>query len=361
MDSSGQTTVLAVGLMSGTSADGVDAALIRTDGANQIEFIAARTVPYEPEFRRRLIAAARRNIPLDEVVELERELTDLHAAVTNELLSKSSHIPGDVSVIGFHGHTLRHKPVQGITWQIGDASRLAALTKIAVVADFRRRDMAAGGQGAPLAPLYHAALFASADTPVAILNLGGVGNLTWLAADGSVHAGDTGPGCGLLDAWMQSSCGLDYDRDGEVALNGQIDDATVQRALASRFFSQPFPKSADRYDFDQIDVSHLSPADGAATLCGITAGAVLLAIKQFRHPLPQLWVTGGGSRHPLIMQLLQEGCGQVLPVEAAGLRSDSMEAECFAWLAVRRVRGLLTSLPTTTGCREATCGGVLTR
>jgi anhydro-N-acetylmuramic acid kinase len=199
---------------------------------------------------------------------------------------------------------------------------------------------------------------------LAVLNLGGVSNVTWLGDGDAVYASDAGPGCGLLDSWTVETTGDSFDVDGRLARSGQVAEAVVRRALESPFFLQPPPKSADRFEFQailgQVRDVELSAADGAATLCAITAEAVWRLSRAF-PALPQcLWISGGGARHPVLVQALAARFPQVRNLAEAGLRPDLLEAECFAWLAVRRVRGLPTSLPSTTGCRSATCGGVLT-
>jgi anhydro-N-acetylmuramic acid kinase len=355
--------ILAIGLMSGTSADGVDAALIRTDGQALVEFIAGVTLPYDSTLRRSLLAAAHLDAPLTDVLRLERALTNAHVEACRELLSQAAgKVRGasDVQIVGFHGHTLRHVADERMTWQIGDASWLAEQLSIPVVGDFRRRDLAAGGQGAPLAALYHRQLLVNQDLPAAILNLGGVANLTWVGADDELLAGDVGPGCGLLDAWTAATTGEPFDRDGRLAQAGRVDEPCVRQALKIGYFSRPLPKSADRYDFDDIDVRHLSSADGAATLCAITAEATARCVAMLPAPPRAVWVTGGGVHHAELMRMLAERLPKLHGIEVLGQRPDSLEAECFAWLAVRRVRSLPTTAPGATGCRRITCGGSLT-
>jgi anhydro-N-acetylmuramic acid kinase len=267
--------------------------------------------------------------------------------------------------VGFSGHTIRHVSADRLTWQLGDASLLAEESGLVVVGDFRRRDVAAGGEGAPLAAPYHAARFADQQKPCLVLHLGGIASLTWLGRSGRVLAGDTGPGCGLLDAWVQRSTGQPFDRDGKLAAAGRVHAERVKDALAAPFFEKLLPKSADRLEFSGVlDLEGLSPADGAATLCALTADAVWLASQDLPEPPASLWLTGGGAKHPRIVQLLTArfataGCtvGNVIELS---LRPDSLEAECFAWLAVRRLRGLSTSFPSTTGARRATVGGLMT-
>ncbi len=354
--------IFALGLMSGTSADGVDAALVKTDGESRFEFLCAITIPYSERLREQLLNAAEADVPLSELLQLERELTETHAQACDELLSQTAAVDrSDLGVVGFHGHTIRHDGSRGLTWQLGDASYLSAKTDCRVVHDFRRRDIAAGGQGAPLAPLFHHMLFAERKEPTVVLNLGGVANVTWIGANGEILAGDTGPGCGPLDAWAKLHLGTAFDRDGELARAGTPDYEVVRRAMRTPFFQLAIPKSADRYDFDGLDLGRLGPSDGAATLCAITVAAVASTVRQLPAYPNSIWVAGGGSRHPVLMEMLgNELGGGVQSIEESGCRADSLEAECFAWLAVRRLRNLATSVPETTGCSRPTCGGSVT-
>ncbi|MGL4512637.1 MAG: anhydro-N-acetylmuramic acid kinase [Lacipirellulaceae bacterium] len=352
--------VTAIGLMSGTSADGVDAALLRTDGDTRIEFLGGITLSYDRELRARLLEASQHDVSLTELLRLERDLSTWHSRAIDALREKHPEESAEASLVGFHGHTVRHIPDEGLTMQIGNPWLLSRATGLRVVSDFRRNDIASGGQGAPLASMFHRALFAGDPLPVAVLNLGGVANVTWLGPNGALIAGDTGPGCGLLDEWAQEMAGLPHDKDGKLALAGKASEAIVAQSLAAPFFSRPLPKAADRYDFDHVDVSPLSVEDGAATLCAVTARAVIQAVKRLPAQPDTLWVTGGGVHHPVIMRMLGEHFAHVRSVDERGLSSDTLEAECFAWLAVRRLRELPLTMPATTGCKEPVCGGSMT-
>lgn len=345
--------------MSGTSGDGVDAALLDTDGENRIEFLGGLTVPYGSDLQTWLLEASQHDVPITELLRLEREITDCHVEAVRQLLASQ---PGTdkVEVIGLHGHTIRHVSGEGLTFQIGNPWLLRAAFDIPVVSDFRRHDMAVGGQGAPLAAMFHRAIFAGEPRPTVVLNLGGVANVTWLGDNDEIIAGDTGPGCGLLDEWTQEMAGLPHDRDGKLAKAGRVHEGTVQSALSTPFFAKPLPKAADRYDFDHVDVSQLSVEDGAATLCAVTTEAIYRAVKKLPAIPETLWVTGGGVHHPVIMELLAKKFKEVHTVTERGLNADTLEAECFAWLAVRRLLGLPFSIPQTTGCREPVCGGSMT-
>ncbi len=355
--------IRALGMMSGTSLDGIDAALIHTDG-EQVKLRGSWiTVPYTREMRERLRAAMHGE---GDMLALERDLTLLHAEVVSQLLKKAQLKPVDVSVIGFHGQTITHRPKEGITWQMGNGALLAEKTGISVVADFRRRDVAAGGEGAPLVPLYHAALALELELPIAVLNLGGIGNVTWIgrseAASKSILAHDiiafdTGPGNVLLDEWMERTIGEPYDKDGAHALAGEVDVTALAAYLSHPFFQAHPPKSLDRQDFDLQAVEHLSIEDGAATLVAFTAESVARAAAFFPAPAKRWLVTGGGRHNAAIMQALHERLQHVEAVEAVGWEGDALEAQAFAYLAVRSMKSLPLTLPTTTGVSRVVTGG----
>ncbi|MGD9539149.1 MAG: anhydro-N-acetylmuramic acid kinase [Alphaproteobacteria bacterium] len=355
--------VLALGLMSGTSMDGIDAALLETDGEAVIRAGARLSLPYDAAFRSLLVeTAAGRADPF----ATERALTDRHAEAVRALLRAAGLGPAAVRVIGFHGHTIRHEPAAGLTVQLGDGARLCALTGIDVVADFRRRDLAAGGEGAPLAPVFHAALARCEPRPLAVLNLGGVGNLTFVPAGEAPEAGliafDTGPGCALIDDWALCHLGQPLDRDGGLARRGRVDREALQALLAAPYFGRPPPKSLDRADLGAAPVEALSAEDGAATLVAFTAAAVARALRHLPAPPLRWLVTGGGRRNPALMAALAESlAAPVDPIEAIGADGDALEAQAFAYLAVRSLRGLALSFPGTTGVPAPLTGGALHR
>lgn len=349
----------AVGLMSGTSGDGVDAALLDTDGENKIDFLGGLTLPYEDELRSRLLEASQHDVPLSELLQVEADVTEHHVRAVQELFAQQPKAAKKVALVGFHGHTVRHIPGRGQTLQIGNPWTLARDLNLPVVSDFRRCDMADGGQGAPLVAMFHRALFADEPRPAMVLNLGGVANVTWLGQGGEIIAGDTGPGCGLIDEWALTMADMNHDRDGQLAAAGRVDKATLEAALATPFFERPLPKSADRYDFEHVDVSTLSVEDGAATLCAVTAEAVYRAAKKLPAMPKCTWVTGGGVHHPVMMQMLSDRLGKIRVVSDFGLNPDTLEAECFAWLAVRQQKGLALTVPETTGCNQPRVGGTL--
>jgi anhydro-N-acetylmuramic acid kinase len=345
----------AIGLMSGTSLDGIDVAMIETDGRDRIIPGPVLTVPYPTDFRERLRAVLG---GVGAVAKVEEELTRLHAEAVEQFLEQN---PGSAAdVVGFHGHTILHCPAELRTWQIGDGARLARRLGIDIVADFRSADVAAGGQGAPLAPLFHAALAAALPKPLAVLNIGGVANVTWIGQAGEILAFDTGPGNALIDDWVRRSTGALADLDGALAQAGSASTAHVERFLANSFFNRAPPKSLDRDDFREALPAGLSPEDGAATLTEMTAAAATAATLHFPMPAQEWLVSGGGRHNPALITALRRRLGlAVRPVEAAGWDGDALEAQAFAYLAVRSLKKLPLSLPSTTGVPKPTCGGRL--
>jgi len=350
-----------IGLMSGTSLDGVDAAWIETDGERVARFGPALTLPYDPGLRgdlRRLLDLAP-NLVADDPF-----LTDVVARLTARHAEAVAAIGQPADLIGMHGQTILHQPARRRTWQVGDAAELARRAGLPVVHDFRSADVTAGGQGAPLAPIYHAALAADLARPIAVLNIGGVANVTWIGADGALLACDTGPGNGPLDDWVARHTGAAFDIDGALAAAGRPDLDVLASLLMHPFFDRQAPKSLDRLDFSRVlatsGLTSLSAADGAATLVAFAARAV------GRAPLPSpptRWlVTGGGRHNRAIMAALRTLLGvPVDAVETVGWDGDGLEAQCFAFLAARAQRGLPLSFPGTTGVAHPTCGGRLTR
>jgi anhydro-N-acetylmuramic acid kinase len=280
-------------------------------------------------------------------------------------LARQNTAPGKVDIIGFHGQTILHEPERGRTWQIGDGPLLAGLTGIDVVNDFRSADVAAGGQGAPFVPLFHAALAAALPRPLAVLNVGGVANVTWIGeagAEGDLLAFDTGPGNAMLDDWTLRHTGRPADLGGALAGSGRVDTGVLSALLDHAYFERPAPKSLDRDAFDPAPLERLGTADGAATLVAFTAAAVAQAQKLFPRPVKRWLIAGGGRHNPTIMAALAQRLGAaVAPVEAVGWDGDALEAQAFAYLAVRSLRGLPLSLPTTTGVSRPLTGGKLHR
>jgi anhydro-N-acetylmuramic acid kinase len=344
----------AIGLMSGTSLDGIDAAFIESDGEAQVKPGPWLTLPYDPALREDLRAALGGNRPMQ---QLERRLTEAHAAAVKRLIER--HALGAVDLIGFHGHTILHAPNQRRTRQLGDGALLARLTQIDVVSDFRSADVAAGGEGAPLVPLYHAALAQELEHPLAVVNIGGVANITWIgAAADQLLAFDTGPGNALIDDWVRLHTGAAADLDGALAAKGRIDEARVQRFLGHPYFARRPPKSLDRDAFAAFMPEGLSLEDGAATLTAMTAAAIALGAKHVPAPARRCLVTGGGRHNPTLMAMLASRLqAAVAPVEAVGWEGDALEGQAFAYLALRAKKHLPLTMPGTTGVKRPLSGG----
>lgn len=354
----------AIGLMSGTSLDGIDAAVIRTDGRAIVEPVRFVTLPYDPDLQLflREEALGRRNDPDGKIARAERDLTLAHADVVREVMADADLTPDQVDVIGFHGQTLFHDPSARFTWQIGDGALLAREIGIPVINDFRRADVEAGGEGAPLIPLYHCAraLASGIQRPLAVLNIGGVANVTWIGdgEDSNLLAFDTGPGVALMDDYIWRRTGKHFDLDGKMAASGSVYPDILAAWLDHPYFSRPAPKSLDRNAWDVAAVRFLAESDAMATLCAFTAHAVRLSQPRFPAPPREWLVAGGGRKNVALMDLLARVLdAPVRPVESAGWNGDALEAEGFGYLAVRSLLGLPLSLPTTTGVPAPMPGG----
>ena len=353
----------AIGVMSGTSMDGVDVALIRSDGETRVETGPGATFPYPPG-----LASALREVVADPgeaekpQAELEAEVTNAHVAAVQAFLARFGVAGADVKVVGLHGQTILHRPRQRLTRQLMDGKRAAKALGIDVVCDFRAADVAAGGEGAPLAPIYHAAIAAKLERPLAILNLGGVGNVTYLGDDGAIVAFDTGPGNALVDDFCLRRLGQPFDANGALAASGRIESIILDALMSDPYFNRPPPKSLDRNHFAAAaaSVDRLNDADGAATLSAFTIAATARALQHLPQA-PQRWlVAGGGRRNSFLMRKLAERLTvKVEPIEAIGLDGDALEAQCFAYLALRSLKGLPLSFPATTGAPKPLAGGVV--
>ena len=358
----------AIGLMSGTSMDGIDVALLETDGADGVRRIGGRSYAYDEAFRARLRAGlgdalgmvARDERP-GELAALESDLTERHAAAVSRFCEDSGVDLASVEVIGFHGQTVLHRPEAGLTVQLGDGRLLAEETGRPVVFDMRAADVAAGGQGAPMAPVYHRAMVGggSEGVPAAVLNIGGVANVTFVGSGGDLLAFDTGPGNALLDDWVAAKGG-GFDEDGRVSGAGTADLTVMAGLLQQNFFVEPPPKSLDRNAFTVSGLEGLSVEDGAATLAAFTVEAVGLAARWFPEPVERWIVCGGGRRNRTIMAGLNARLkAAAVTAEDVGFDGDLVEAEAWAYLAVRSRLGLALTFPGTTGVAEEMTGGVL--
>lgn len=351
--------LLALGAISGTSMDAIDLALVRTDGEGIVEPVAGEAYPYPPELKARLIAS----LVKPEIAETE-PLTALENAVTDAFGDAISRFLAEkniaqVDLVGLHGQTIWHRPEKRFTRQLGDGQRLANRLGIPVVNRFRQADVAAGGQGAPLVPLYHAALARGLERPLCVLNLGGVANITYLDGDG-ILACDTGPASALIDDRMRRHFGREFDENGDIARAGQIDMTALAALMRNPFFAAPPPKSLDRNDFHARAkiVDGLHPADQIATLTAFTIDATAKILLHLPRA-PLRWLVTGGGRHNATFMRGFAGRFKVPvePVEAVGWNGDLLEAECFGYLAARSRKGLPLSLPTTTGVPAPMPGG----
>lgn len=362
--------------MTGTSLDAVDMAVLETDGVTITAFGPAGERKLGSETRDTIQEATRAALgrpwdaPRPAVFEIAaRAIADEHLAAADEFMAANGLAAADLDLVGVHGQTVLHEPptatrAVGRTVQLIDAEHLAAGLGLPVAHDFRTADVAAGGQGAPLAPIYHQALarWSKLDLPVAVLNLGGVGNVTFVGEDDDLEAFDTGPANGMIDLWVQARIGARYDVDGRLAAAGTVDRAVLAAYLAHPYFATRGPKSLDRFDFSLDPVGGLSLEDAAATLTAFAARAVALGIGGCSQTPCQVVVCGGGRHNPVLMAAIQKQLdAPVRKAEALGWRGDSIEAEAFAFLAARTARGLPISFPGTTGVRAAMTGGRIVR
>src|ERR1700736_4927996 len=362
----------AIGLMSGTSLDGADVALIETHGKRGEAFGPTGYRPYS-ESERGLLrppVAGAGNLPrLDGrpgiLREAEHAVTIAHAEAVAAFTAQNHLSREDVDIVGFHGQTVLHRPAQKMTVQIGDAAALAKAIHIPVMHDFRAADVAAGGQGAPFVPVYHRALAQALgrEGPMAVVNIGGVSNITYIDGADTLIACDTGPGNALLDDFMFRQMGEPFDQEGRTAAQGAVDVAWVVRALEHPFITLPPPKSLDRNDFASLTLREMPPADGAATLTAFTAEAIARIVPLLPRP-PRNWiVAGGGARNLTMLRMLRERLAPatVEAADALGWSADAIEAQAFGFLAARGLKGLPLSYPATTGVPIPMTGGVIAR
>jgi anhydro-N-acetylmuramic acid kinase len=361
----------AIGLMSGTSLDGVDVAMIETDGKRVQAFGPSGYRPYTDAERRLLLQALTEAVHLQArearpgiLLEAERVVTAAHAEAIASFRAQNHIASEDIDIVGFHGQTVLHRPAEKMTVQIGNAAALARAIHIPVMHDFRAADVAAGGQGAPLVPVYHRALTQSLERegPIVVLNIGGVSNITYIDGD-TLIACDTGPGNALLDDFMHRSVGQRFDCDGRMAAHGVVDEHWIARALTRPFFALPPPKSLDRNDFAKLVLADSSPANGAATLTAFTAAAIARIVPLLPKQ-PKSWVVaGGGARNHTMMRMLREKLGPAIvqAADALGWSTDAIEAQAFGFLAARGLKGLPLSYPATTGVPIPMTGGIVAR
>ncbi len=345
--------------MSGTSADGIDVAYIESDGLSLAALGGGLTHAYPPAFQERLLKASQTHSPDP---TLEADLTNAHINAVEIFLQERGIAASSLDVVGFHGHTIKHNTGQRISWQIGSGQALAKALGVAVVGQFRQADIAAGGQGAPLVPIYHQALARALPKPVAIVNIGGVANVTWLGEDGAMLAFDTGTGNALINDRVRRETGQECDRDGILAKQGQVDEKLVNAWLCDAYFSRQPPKSLDRNDFQRYvdDTASLTLPNAVATLTAFSVRAIAAAARLFPKPVTQWIVVGGGRHNPVMMTSLATALAKrVVAGEDVGWNSDLIEAQAFAFLAVRHLCALPQTFPSTTGAPHPLTGGTL--
>lgn len=361
----------AIGFMSGTSMDGVDVTLIESDGERILQRGEGYLRTYTDAERALIdtaVAASRdmtdRMARPEPFTRAEDAVTDAHIDAVETYLGLHGLKAGDIDVAGFHGQTVLHRPDDALTVQLGDGARLARETGIDVVYDMRANDMVHGGQGAPLVPVYHRALAEQSglELPVAIVNVGGVANVTWIGPGGEMIAFDTGPGNAMLDDWVSSNSRQRIDDDGKLGARGKIDGAALAQFLSSPYFSLKPPKSLDRNDFSLSSIADLSLENGAATLTRFTAEALALSAHHMPEAPSQWVICGGGVRNPSMMAAL-DAClpGPICSADDLGWSGAFLEAEAFGFLAIRSLLGLALTFPGTTGVAEPTSGGILVK
>jgi anhydro-N-acetylmuramic acid kinase len=357
----------AIGLMSGTSMDGIDVALIRSDGEKIVEHGCAATFEFDDRARQVIAAAMRQSLQIkqrdertDSMARAENLVTKLHIAAVESFLQQNSLTDSDIDIIGFHGQTVLHRPEQRLTVQLGCGQTLARQLSIPVVHDLRADDVAAGGQGAPLVPVYHRALAQGfADKPLAFVNIGGISNITYIDDDDLI-AFDCGPGNALLNDWVEQHTGKAYDDDGGLAATGKVSKAVLQEYLANRYFENLVPKSLDRGDFTLTPAQGLKTADGARTLTEVTARAIKRALEHLPNLPARLIICGGGQHNSFLMQCIRDNVGgRVDRADDVSLNGDALEAEAFAYLAIRSLKNLPITYPETTGVGWPLTGGKL--
>ena len=359
----------AIGLMSGTSMDGVDVALIDTDGEGRVIQGPSSFAPYSASDRLLLRQALSDATPLTDrsarpgaLAQAEKLITERHAEAVEDFLAAHSIERDTVGIIGFHGQTVLHRPERRLTVQIGDGAALAQRLGIAVAFDFRAADVAAGGHGAPLVPVYHRALVEAAGLRGAtcLLNIGGVANVTYVTPGADPIACDTGPGNALIDDLMLARTGEAMDRDGKAAVRGVVDATALAALMAHPFFAEKPPKSLDRNAFSTAPIAGLSTEDAAATLAAFTAESIARLLAMLPMAPARIIVCGGGARNPVILRELAARCtAEVTTADQQGWSADAMEAQAFAYLAVRTLRDLPITFPTTTGAGAPLIGGVI--
>ena len=349
-----------LGLMSGTSCDGIDIALLKTDGHTIGEFGPGMVFTYDDLFSNQL-----RNLFLEKdylnILRIEKKLTELHASAVFDFLKKEILDIKNIELIGMHGHTVIHLPKEKISLQIGNPCLLSELTGASVISNFRIRDIARGGEGAPLVPIFHQAIAKKflLDN-VAFLNIGGVSNITYIEGN-NIHAFDAGPGSALIDNFVRERCQLSYDNNGEIAAKGKPDERILKSCLSDQFYKKNPPKSLDRNHFNYIDLTNINLEDGAATLTYITAKSIEAGVRLLNKRPNKILICGGGRKNKFLVDIIKQELADIdlCIIDEIGINGDLVEAYAFAYLAARSNLKLPLSYPTTTGTSSPCTGGLI--
>jgi anhydro-N-acetylmuramic acid kinase len=354
----------AMGIMSGPSLDGVEASLIITDGIDVFEKGSSISRKYPEEVKTLIRSVYGRHIGEDEdglLSKAEEVVTNFHIKIAQELIEYSTLEAEDIDVIGMHGQTILHKPNEGITVQLGDGKKVANALGIDVISRLRNVDIAGGGQGAPLMPVFHEAITKQAEKPLAFLNIGGIAYVTWIGGSGELVSYDTGPGNMLIDDWAKKHTGVAMDENGDMAVRGTVNEKTLEKMLKLDYFQAPPPKSAGRSMFSELieQVEGMSADDGAATLTALTVESIKRGAIKHMPEMPVKWiVSGGGTKNPTMMRMLRNTLEtEVTSTSKKGWDAEYMEAQAVAFLAVRSIFGLPITYPSTTGVRQPSSGG----
>ncbi len=356
---------LFVGLMSGTSCDGVDASLISTNGVNDLELLSNLHIPYPQEFS---LSLKKLCAKFDSYFDVELQLTDFHTLAVNQLLKQAGYKSDEIIAIGFHGQTILHEPKNHTTCQIGNPYQLSYATDVDVVYDFRRRDISLGGNGAPLVPIFHKVIMKEQEMPLVVVNIGGVANLTYIDGDNMI-AFDTGAGNSLIDDTMSKYFGLMMDHNGSVASKGQVHKNLLDKVCVNEFFKQPYPKSLDRNSFDFVkkELETLSAEDKVATITYFSAKTIAMAFDLLPKKVKQIFLCGGGSKNKQLIKYLSH-CLEERDLSAKltnissvnNLDADFIESQAFGYLAARFMNNLPSAFRSTTGAREDNlCGSLV--
>jgi len=364
-----------IGLMSGTSTDGIDVSIIRSDGEQFIELVDDMYLKYEDRLKSKLIkiislCTSKEHFTkiAEKIKELEKEITQIHSKASQLIMKKNKNI--NIDLIGFHGQTIIHKPKDGYSLQIGDAQLLSNFTNTTVISDFRKNDILNGGQGAPLSPIYHQLILTKIKSklPSAVINVGGISNITYVDEFNKMFSFDIGPGNCLIDQWVRYKTNREFDKDGVIANSGKVNQYILNKYLGDPYYKKKFPKSLDIKDFDLKDLEDISFEDGCATLSMLTVKSIVSAINNFKNQPNLILFAGGGRKNKYIFNKIKEEFGNsIMLIDdfnlkgdfSAGLNGDFIESQAFAYLAIRSYLKKNITFPNTTGVNKPCSGGLV--